>query len=106
MIKARWLTTYEQMAKARPKRGQACTYYPVARNLLLQCSRSKSGGSINRSWVFRYQLRHVRHEMGLGRFADFWPAEAKARARKNRQLLADGVDPLQVKRRFSPARSL
>lgn len=52
----------------------------------------------SRSWIFRYTRDKRQHEMGLGSVAAFNLAEARERARKQRQLLADGGDPLAVKR--------
>jgi integrase len=46
----------------------------------------------------RYQLRGRGHWMGLGSARDFSLEEARERARKERQRLADGDDPLQLRR--------
>jgi integrase len=51
-----------------------------------------------RSWVFRYKLNGKAHEMGLGSVNTFSLKEARERARAARQLLADGIDPIQAKR--------
>jgi integrase len=77
-----------QVAKAR-KPG----YYPDGGNLYLQVSPSGS-----KSWVFRYTRAGKPREMGLGSLTAFPLAEARQRAQKQRQLLADGIDPLTVKR--------
>jgi integrase len=50
------------------------------------------------SWQLRYQLRHQQHWMGLGSAREFNLLEARPRAIKARQLLADGIDPLVEKR--------
>jgi integrase len=47
-----------------------------------------------KSWVFRYQLAGRAREMGLGSIRTFTLQEARERARRCRQLLADGVDPI------------
>jgi hypothetical protein len=47
------------------------------------------------SWLLRYQLNGRERYMGLGTVADFSLDEARERARKARQLLADGIDPLE-----------
>jgi integrase len=52
----------------------------------------------NRSWLLRYELRGKKRWMGLGSVATFSLEEARARARKARQLLADGIDPLDARR--------
>jgi Arm DNA-binding domain len=46
------------------------------------------------SWVQRYQLAGVRHEMGLGAYHTFNLEEAREKSRKVRQLLAENHDPL------------
>jgi integrase len=52
----------------------------------------------NRSWLLRYEFRGKKRWMGLGSLATFSLEEARARARKARQLLADGIDPLEVRK--------
>ena len=58
--------------------------------------RVADGGS--RGWIFRYQIAGKRREMGLGPTATFTLAEARDRARFARQLVADGVDPVDERR--------
>jgi integrase len=89
--------TARQIANAKPPQGRDFGYLADGGNLLLQVSRGVHGG-IRRSWVLRYQLDGKRREMGLGSANDFSLAEARERARAQRQLLADGVDPLEVRR--------
>jgi integrase len=60
--------------------------------LLLQISDSGA-----RSWVLRYMLHGRERMLGLGPVSAFNLKEARERARSARQLLADGVDPLDVK---------
>jgi integrase len=62
--------------------------------LWLQVSIAADGKRCNRSWIFRYARHHRSHEMGLGSVNTFSLVEARERARKSRQLLADGIDPL------------
>jgi integrase len=50
------------------------------------------------SWQLRYQLRHKPHWMGLGPARDFTLLEARTRATRARQSLADDIDPLTLKR--------
>jgi integrase len=68
-------------------------YYGDGSNLYLQISAYGT-----RSWVFRYKLNGKAHEMGLGSVNTFTLKQARERARAARQLLADGVDPIQAKR--------
>lgn len=48
----------------------------------------------NRSWLLRYQHDGRERWMGLGSLKNFNLEEARERARKARQQLADGVDPI------------
>jgi hypothetical protein len=70
---------------------------PDGANLYLQVTLAK-GGNVNRSWLFRYELDGKRHDMGLGPLRDFGLAEARDRARVQRQQIRDGIDPLAAKR--------
>jgi integrase len=78
-------------------------FYCDGGGLYLQVSKSGS-----KSWVFRYALGAHKRDMGLGSFATFTLAEARERARKARQLVADGIDPIDERRakRGAVARSL
>jgi len=51
--------------------------------------------SLTKSWVFRYQLANRPREMGLGALHTFSLKEARERARRCRQLLAEGRDPIE-----------
>ncbi len=51
-----------------------------------------------RSWAFRYSRAGKAHEMGIGAVHTLGLAEARERARRNRQQLLDGVDPLAQRR--------
>ena len=63
--------------------------YHDGAGLYLQVAR---GGS--KSWIYRYTLHKRTRDMGLGSAGTFTLAEARARAQKHRQLLADGIDPI------------
>jgi integrase len=52
----------------------------------------------NAGWVLRYQLAGRERWMGLGSAKTFTLSEARERARRQRQLLADRVDPLEARR--------
>jgi len=52
----------------------------------------------NRSWLLRYQRGGKERWMGLGPVDTFDLAEARERARKARQLLFDGIDPIEARR--------
>jgi integrase len=65
----------------------------IVPGLLLQISDSGA-----KSWVLRYMLHGRERMLGLGPVTAFNLKEARDRARSARQLLADGIDPLDVKR--------
>jgi len=67
--------------------------YPDGDGLFLQVK-----GSKGRSWIFKYTFQGQSHEMGLGSLRAFNLTEARKRAREKRQLISDGIDPLQAKR--------
>jgi hypothetical protein len=67
--------------------------YSDGSGLYLQVS-----GARGRSWVLVYHLDGRRREMGLGSAADWSLAEARARARHYRRLLADGIDVIEHRR--------
>lgn len=58
--------------------------------------RVRASGS--RSWLFIYSLDNVRREMGLGSAVDVSLAKARERASAARQLIVDGIDPLEERR--------
>jgi len=58
-----------------------------------------------KSWLFKYTLDGRKHEMGLGSLKTFSLAEARVRATRCRQLLADRIDPL-TERKAKRAASL
>ena len=63
------------------------------RGLMLDIRGPKSASAI-----LRYQLNHRVRHMGMGSLQDFSWQEIRERARRARQLLADDIDPLQVRR--------
>jgi integrase len=69
-------------------------YYGDGGGLYLQVSERYKA----RSWVFRFTLAGRTREMGLGSLSTFTLSEARTRAHKCRQLLADGIDPIEDRR--------
>lgn len=65
-------------------------YYSDGGNLWLQVSPTGT-----KSWVLRFTLAGRSREMGLGSLHTFTLAEARERAKAARQLLADGIDPIE-----------
>src|SRR6516225_7145944 len=64
----------------------------VVRGLYLQISDNGA-----KSYVLRFERQRRERMMGLGSASEFSLKEARDRARAARQLLADGVDPLDQK---------
>lgn len=56
-----------------------------------------------RSWVLRYQIHGRRRSMGLGSIRDIGLAVARERARGFRELIAQGIDPLDRRQEAKPA---
>jgi integrase len=69
-------------------------YYGDGGGLYLQVSQYGT-----KSWVFRFALDGRTRDMGLGSLNTFTLKEARERARKYRQLLADGIDPIEDRHR-------
>ena len=62
--------------------------YPDGLGLYLQVNGN------NRSWIFRYKQFGKQHWMGLGSAATYNLDEARELARKARQQIKEGIDPL------------
>lgn len=56
----------------------------------------KGGGT--KSWIFRYQIRGRRREMGLGSLASLSPVSARVEAARLKAMVAHKLDPLETKR--------
>jgi integrase len=65
------------------------------RGLYLQVT-AGAGGSISRSWVYRYGTKS--RYMGLGPLADITLAEARTKALAARKLRLDGFDPIDARK--------
>jgi integrase len=66
--------------------------YADGGGLYLQVS---AGGA--KSWIFRFQIRGRRRDMGLGPTDLYSLAEARQRALEARKLVAEGVDPIEAR---------
>jgi integrase len=80
-----------RLSQTRADKIRAPGRYGDGRGLYLQITKTE-----NRSWIFRYELNGHERYMGLGPCADFTLEEARERARLARQLLKDGIDPIDV----------
>jgi integrase len=77
---------------------------PDGGGLYLMVSTGRDGG-IRKSWIFRYQRGERTRDMGLGGIDTFGLGEARDRARACRQLLHDGIDPLEHRNAERPRRA-
>jgi integrase len=85
--RANLLTAVAVNAKKEPG------YYPDGNGLYLQISTSGS-----KSWVLRFSLNKKAREMGLGSIVDRTLSEAREQARKYRQQLSEGIDPIEARK--------
>jgi integrase len=67
-------------------------YYADGDGLYLQVTGGSSG---KKSWILRFMLNKRSREMGLGSTSNYSLSEARERARKYRQMLDDGIDPIE-----------
>jgi integrase len=85
--------TKELTAKRVERLKEPGKYHdPDNRGLYLQV-----GPTGTKSWLLRYEHNGRERWMGLGSIKDFSLSEARKRARANRQLLADRIDPIEAK---------
>lgn len=76
-------------------------YHADGAGLYLQVG---DGGA--RSWVLKYHLHGRVREMGLGSVKTYTVDEARERARKYRQLVDDGIDPIEHRRNEKAQRAV
>jgi integrase len=76
-------------------------YYLDGNGLYLQVAPSGS-----KSWVLRFSLDKKAREMGLGSISSRTLSEARELARKYRQQLLDGIDPIEARKAQRHANSL
>jgi integrase len=79
-----------RLTAVKVEKLKAPGYHADGDRLYLQISER-----LTKSWVFCYTLSGRSREMGLGAYPTFSLAEARSRAKAARQLLADGVDPIE-----------
>jgi integrase len=86
----------------RPEPGRYRDYGDGAVKGLLLIVKSAN----NASWTLRFEKDGRERWMGLGSAREFGLKEARGRARAARQMLADGIDPLEAKRSKATAQAL
>jgi hypothetical protein len=93
--------TAREVQNAKPPADRNAAMLPDGGNLYLQLTRSeKDRDHIRRSWVFRYELDGVRHDLGLGPVHTLDLSDARAKAKAMRQQILDGIDPLAAKQQL------
>src|SRR5450759_2480755 len=58
----------------------------------------------SRSWIIRYSFGGKRRDMGLGSYGDLTLAEAREKARAQRKLIMQDIDPIESKRELKDIR--
>ena len=76
-------------------------YYSDGNGLYLQVSISSS-----KSWIFRFTIKGKQREMGLGAVHTISLAEARLKAKEQRLMLVNGLDPLTVREQAREAEVL
>ena len=76
-------------------------YYSDGNGLYLQVSVSSS-----KSWIFRFTIKGKQREMGLGALHTISLAEARLKAKEQRLMLVNGVDPLTAREKAREAEAL
>lgn len=92
--------TAKKIARLRKAPGRYLDGGDLGRGLHLQVT---EGGA---SWLLRYERAGRERWMGIGPLCDFNLKEARERARRARQLLRDGIDPLEQKKADKAAKVL
>ncbi|WP_449427862.1 tyrosine-type recombinase/integrase [Rhodanobacter umsongensis] len=97
----------EKLSDLKVRKAKTPGYLGDGGGLYLQIS-----ASLSKSWVFRYQINGRAREMGLGAFHSFGLSDARKRAMKCRQMVTDGIDPIddrksaQQQKRLTEARTV
>src|SRR5215472_864339 len=56
-----------------------------------------------KTWIYRFQLRGRRRDMGLGSIAVYSLAEARRKAADARRLVVEGIDPIEQRAALAAA---
>lgn len=95
--------TLEKLSPLKVQRLKAPGLYGDGGGLYLQI---KAAGA--RSWVFRYRMggRKTPRDMGLGSLDSVSLADARLKAADKRNLILDGIDPIEARKRDKVAAAL
>ena len=89
------ILTDAEIRNAKPDKGKFVKRLLDGDGLYLQVTRSRDG--VNKNWIFRYEMDGERHDYGIGPLHRYSLAEARRWRVELRQLIGDGIDPLQEK---------
>jgi integrase len=97
------MRTYKQLTATEVASIEKPGRYGDGDGLWLQVSKWGT-----KSWQLRFMLNGRARHMGLGSVRDFTLKEARERAREMRQMIADGIDPIEARheRRMEQAAKL
>lgn len=96
----RWTAT--RVAALPPRSAPYTDPGQVGLQLLV---RTKKGGQTSRTWLLRFKWRDEESRIVLGHFPETSLEEARAEARRYRELAAKGIDPRRARPRRRPALS-
>lgn len=91
----------QRLTALRVEKIKTPGYYADGAGLWLQVSATGS-----KSWIFRFMLNGRAREMGLGSFTTFGLADARMKAAECRQLLHEGIDPIEARKTKRDAEKL
>jgi integrase len=98
-----WVFSMRELNALQVRQKNIPGRYRCGDCLWLQVTSSNTGG-VTKSWLLRYVIGGRERVMGLGSLRRFSLQEARARARRHLQMLADGIDPLEARREQRDAR--
>lgn len=78
--------------------GEGLHFVGGVAGLALQVRASRDGKTVARSWVLRVTVAGKRRDMGLGGYPDVTLAGAREKARKMREMVDSGQDPILERR--------
>lgn len=87
-----------QIKNLKPKHADRPTSYPVGgvAGLYIQVTPNYA-----RSWLLKTTYAKKRHEIGLGPYPEINPGKARDKARRVKDQIREGVDPIAIKRELN-----
>ena len=88
--------TQKQIEHAKPPKGKRAVMLADGACLYLEVTVGKTG--INKGWIFRYEMDGERHDLGLGPLYTRGLSAAREEAKRLREQILNGIDPLSARR--------